>query len=228
MENLNKYIDHTLLKNNATMEQIDQLCREAIEYDFMSVCVNPGNVELAYNLLKDSDVKVCTVVGFPLGASTVETKKYETIDAISKGATEIDMVINIAKAKENNYSYITNEIKTVVEAAEGVLVKVIIETSELTNYEIKKCSECVVAAGADYVKTSTGFSSNGAVIEDVMLMKETVGSEAKVKASGGIRDLATAKAMIEAGASRLGVSAGVNIMKELKGEVINDDTNATY
>ncbi len=225
---MNKYIDHTLLKNHATTEDIKQLCAEAIEFDFMSVCVNPANVALAYKLLKDTDVKVCTVVGFPLGASTVETKKFETMDAISKGATEIDMVINIAKAKENDYGYITNEIKTVVEAAEGVLVKVIIETCELTKYEIKKCSECVVEAGADYVKTSTGFSSGGATIEDVTLMVETVGDAAKVKASGGIRDLETAKQMLHVGASRLGVSAGVNIMKELRGESVENDTNATY
>lgn len=225
---MNKYIDHTLLKNSATKEDIKKLCLEAIEYDFMSVCVNPANIELAYSLLKDSSVKVCTVVGFPLGASTIETKKFETMDAISKGATEIDMVINIGKAKENDFTYITNEIKAVVDAAEGTLVKVIIETSELTKLEIKKCSECVVEAGADYVKTSTGFSSGGATVEDVTIMKETVGDNAKVKASGGIRDLETAQKMIDAGASRLGVSAGIAIIQELRGENVENDTNATY
>ncbi len=225
---MNKYIDHTLLKNSATKEAIKKLCLEAIEYDFMSVCVNPANIELAYSLLKDSTVKVCTVVGFPLGASTIETKKFEIMDAISKGATEIDMVINIGKAKENDFAYITNEIKAVVDAAEGTLVKVIIETSELTKLEIKKCSECVVEAGADYVKTSTGFSSGGATVEDVTIMKETVGDNAKVKASGGIRDLETAQKMIDAGASRLGVSAGIAIIQELRGENVENDTNATY
>lgn len=225
---MNKYIDHTLLKNSATKEDIKKLCLEAIEYDFMSVCVNPANIELAYSLLKDSSVKVCTVVGFPLGASTIETKKFETMDAISKGATEIDMVINIGKAKENDFAYITNEIKAVVDAAESTLVKVIIETSELTKLEIKKCSECVVEAGADYVKTSTGFSSGGATVEDVTIMKETVGDNAKVKASGGIRDLETAQKMIDAGASRLGVSAGIAIIQELRGENVENDTNATY
>lgn len=225
---MNKYIDHTLLRNSATSDEIKVLCEEAKDFDFMSVCVNPANVELAYSILKDTDVRVCTVVGFPLGASTIETKRFETVDAISKGATEIDMVINIAKAKENDFTYITNEIKAVVEAAEDVLVKVIIETSELTKHEIRKCSECVVEAGADYVKTSTGFSSGGATIEDVKIMKETVGENALVKASGGIRDLDTAQAMIEAGASRLGVSAGVNIMKEFRGENVNNDSNAAY
>ncbi len=225
---MNKYIDHTLLKNNATKEDILKLCNEAIEYDFMSVCVNPTNIEYAFSLLKNSDVRVCTVIGFPLGASTVETKVFETSDAVIKGATEIDMVINIAKAKEADFEYITEEIKAVVEAANGVLVKVIIETSELTSEEIRKCSECVVKAGANFVKTSTGFSSAGAKLEDVKLMKETVGNNAEVKASGGIRDLATAQKMIDAGATRLGVSAGVNIMKELKGDEVNNDTNATY
>ncbi len=225
---MNKLIDHTLLKNNATEAAIKTLCDEAIQYDFMSVCVNPTNVELASKLLAGSDVKVCTVVGFPLGASTIETKCFETKDAISKGATEIDMVINIAKAKEGNYDYITNEIKQVVNSAAGVLVKVIIETCELTNEEIAKCSECVVNAQAQFVKTSTGFSTGGATVEAVEIMKNTVGEKAQVKASGGIRDLATAKKMIEAGATRLGVSAGVNIMKEIKGEDVKNDTNATY
>ncbi|MFV0424578.1 MAG: deoxyribose-phosphate aldolase [Bacilli bacterium] len=225
---MNKFIDHTLLKNNVTSNEIKQLCEEAIEYNFMSVCVNPSNVALAYKLLKDSDVKVCTVVGFPLGASTVETKKFETLDAIAKGATEIDMVINIGKARENDFTYITEEIKAVVDTAEDILVKVIIETCELTKYEIKRCSECVIEAGADFVKTSTGFSSGGATIEDVTIMKEIVQNNAEVKASGGIRDLKTAQAMIDAGASRLGVSAGVNIIKEFRGESVEDDTNATY
>ncbi len=225
---MNKYIDHTLLKNNATETEITKLCEEAKLYDFMSVCVNPTNVKLASELLQSSDVEVCTVIGFPLGASTMAVKAYETRDAINNGATEIDMVINIAKAKEHDYDYIVEEIKTVVEAANGTLVKVIIETSELTKAEIVKCSECVVKASAQFVKTSTGFSSGGALEEDVKLMKETVGDAALVKASGGIRDVSSAKTMIEAGADRLGCSAGVIIMKQIKGETVEDDTNTTY
>lgn len=225
---MNKLIDHTILKNSATSKDIEKLCSEAREYDFMSVCVNPTNIKLAFELLKGSDVKVCTVVGFPLGANTVESKVFETKDAISKGAQEIDMVINIAKAKEGDFDYITNEIAAVVEAANGTLVKVIIETCELTKEEIAKCSECVVKGKVDFVKTSTGFSTGGATVEDVKIMKETVGTNAEVKASGGIRDLTTAKQMVEAGATRLGCSAGLNIMKELKGEVINNDSNSAY
>ncbi|MFV0499242.1 MAG: deoxyribose-phosphate aldolase [Bacilli bacterium] len=225
---MNKYIDHTLLKNNATNSEIEKLCNEAQEYQFMSVCVNPANISIAKKYLDDSDVKICTVVGFPLGASTTETKKFETLDSLAKGADEIDVVINIAKAKENNFTYITNEISEIVNIAENKVVKVILETSELTKYEIKKCCEAAVEANADFVKTSTGFSSGGATIEDVTLMKETVKGEAQVKASGGIRDLTTAQAMIDAGATRLGVSAGLNIMKEFKGEKKNENTNATY
>ncbi len=224
---MNKFIDHTILKNSATYKDIEKLCNEAIEYDFMSVCVNPANIAAASKLLANSDVVVCTVVGFPLGASSTATKVFETKNAIELGANEIDMVINVAKAKEQDFDFITNEIKAVVEAANGVLVKVIIETSELTNNEIVECSKSVVKAGAQFVKTSTGFSSAGATVEHVKLMKETVGNKAEVKASGGIRDLATANEMITAGATRLGCSAGVNIMKELKGETTND-TNTAY
>ncbi len=228
MNNYNKLIDHTVLKNSACASDIEKLCKEAIEFDFMSVCVNPTNIELAAKLLANSDVKVCTVVGFPLGANTIESKVFETTDAISKGATEIDMVINIAKAKEGNFDYITKEISEVVKAANGVLVKVIIETCELTKEEIAKCSECVLTSKAQFVKTSTGFSTGGATVEDVKIMKDVVKDAAEVKASGGIRDAKTLLAMVEAGATRIGCSAGVNIIKELKGEVVENDSNSTY
>lgn len=228
MNNINKLIDHTILKNSATTKDVEKLCNEAIMYDFMSVCVNPTNVSLAAKLLVNSDVKVCTVVGFPLGANTVSTKVFETKDAISNGASEIDMVVNIAKVKEGDFDYITNEISEVVKVANGTLVKVIIETCELTKDEIRKCSECVLKAKAQFVKTSTGFSSGGALEEDVKIMKDVVKDNASVKASGGIRDLATLQKMVDAGATRIGCSAGVNIMKELKGEVIKNDSNSTY
>ncbi len=228
MNNINKLIDHTILKNSATTKDVEKLCNEAIMYDFMSVCVNPTNVSLAAKLLVNSDVKVCTVVGFPLGANTVSTKVFETKDAISNGASEIDMVVNIAKVKEGDFDYITNEISEVVKVANGTLVKVIIETCELTKEEIRKCSECVLKAKAQFVKTSTGFSSGGALEEDVKIMKDVVKDNASVKASGGIRDLATLQKMVDAGATRIGCSAGVNIMKELKGEVIKNDSNSTY
>lgn len=224
---MNKYIDHTILKNNAVTSDIKKLCEEAEKYNFKSVCVNPSNIVIAKEFLSNSDVLVCTVVGFPLGASTMETKAFEARDAVSKGAQEIDMVINIAKAKEQDFDYIAKEIKAVVEASKPALVKVIIETSELTKEEIIECSKCVVKSAAQFVKTSTGFSSAGATVENVSIMKQTVGDSACVKASGGIRDLETANKMIEAGATRLGCSAGVNIMKELKGEE-TDDTNAAY
>ncbi len=228
VNNYNKLIDHTVLKNSATSSDIEKLCSEAIEFDFMSVCVNPSNIELASKLLENSSVKVCTVIGFPLGANTVSTKVFETKDAISRGAEEIDMVINIAKAKEGDFDYITNEIKSVVDAANGVLVKVIIETCELTKEEIAKCSECVVSAKAQFVKTSTGFSTGGATAEDVKIMKDVVKDVAEVKASGGIRNALSLNEMVSAGATRIGCSAGINIMKELKGEVVEDDSNSTY
>ncbi len=214
--NLNKMIDHTLLKPEATKEMIENLCREAKEFDFKSVCVNPYWVSTAYEELRDSDVLVCTVVGFPLGATTKETKFFETDFAVQEGADEIDMVINVGALKSKQYDVVLEDIKSVVQAANGRTVKVIIETCLLTDEEKVKACELSKEAGANFVKTSTGFSTAGANVEDVELMKSIVGDALEVKASGGIRDLDTALKMIEAGASRLGVSAGVQIMKEYK------------
>lgn len=214
--NLNKMIDHTLLKPEATKEMIENLCREAKEFDFKSVCVNPYWVSTAYEELRDSDVLVCTVVGFPLGATTKETKFFETDFAVQEGADEIDMVINVGALKSKQYDIVLEDIKSVVQAANGRTVKVIIETCLLTDEEKVKACELSKEAGANFVKTSTGFSTAGANVEDVELMRSIVGDALEVKASGGIRDLDTALKMIEAGASRLGVSAGVQIMKEYK------------
>ena len=210
---LNKLIDHTLLKPEATKAQIEKLCGEAKEYDFKSVCVNPYYVKYAKELLKDSDALVCTVIGFPLGQNTTEVKVAETIDAIKNGADEIDMVINIGALKSKDEDYVLNEIKEIRSACKGKTLKVIIETCLLTDEE--KITACKLSkeAGADFVKTSTGFSTHGATVEDVKLMRETVGEDMGVKASGGIRDRETALKMVEAGATRLGVSAGVEIVK---------------
>lgn len=211
---INKLIDHTVLKAFATSEDITKLCKEALEYDFASVCVNPANVSLASSLLKDSDVLVCTVIGFPLGANTIEIKQAETIDAVNNGAQEIDMVINVGKAKEHDYEYITNEIKAVVEAASGNLVKVILETCYLTSEEIAEVCKCASIAGAQFVKTSTGFGTGGAKVEDVKLMRESILDTMSVKASGGVRTLEDLEKMVEAGASRIGASSGAAIIKE--------------
>ncbi|EFM24860.1 MAG: deoxyribose-phosphate aldolase [Peptoniphilus duerdenii] len=212
--NINKMIDHTLLKPEATKEMIENLCKEAKEYDFKSVCVNPYWVSTAYEELRDSDVLVCTVVGFPLGATTKETKFFETDFAVQEGADEIDMVINVGALKSKQYDVVLEDIKSVVQAANGRTVKVIIETCLLSDEEKVKACELSMEAGANFVKTSTGFSTAGAKVEDVELMKSIVGDNLEVKASGGIRDLDTALKMIEAGATRLGVSAGVQIVKE--------------
>lgn len=210
---LNKLIDHTILKPEATKAQIEKLCSEAKEYDFKSVCVNPHYVKYAKELLKESDVLVCTVIGFPLGQNTTEVKVMETKDAIQNGADEIDMVINIGALKSKDENYVLNEIKEIRNACKGKTLKVIIETCLLTDEE--KITVCKLSkeAGADFVKTSTGFSTHGATVEDVKLMRETVGEDIGVKASGGIRDRETALKMVEAGATRLGVSAGVEIVK---------------
>lgn len=212
--NINKMIDHTLLKPEATKEMIENLCKEAKEYDFKSVCVNPYWVSTAYEELRDSDVLVCTVVGFPLGATTKETKFFETDFAVQEGADEIDMVINVGALKSKQYDVVLEDIKSVVQAANGRTVKVIIEICLLSDEEKVKACELSMEAGANFVKTSTGFSTAGAKVEDVELMKSIVGDNLEVKASGGIRDLDTALKMIEAGATRLGVSAGVQIVKE--------------
>lgn len=214
--NYAKYIDHTLLKADAKEEAIVEICEEAKTYSFASVCVNPTWVKKASEQLKATDVKVCTVIGFPLGASTSETKAFETKNAIENGATEIDMVINIGALRDKKYDVVQKDIEAVVNAAsEGIMVKVIIETALLTEAEKRTASELAVKAGADFVKTSTGFSTGGATIEDVKLMRAVVGPEIGVKASGGVRNFEDMKAMIEAGATRIGASSGVAIMQGL-------------
>ena len=208
------YIDHTLLKQNATAQQIDKLCAEAAEYHFASVCVNPWFVPRCVKNLKGSGVKVCTVVGFPLGATTTETKVFEALQAVRSGAEEIDMVMNVCAMKSGNTKAIEQEIQALAATVEGsAILKVIIETCLLTDEEKVLACQIAKRAGADFVKTSTGFSTGGATVEDIALMRRTVGSEMGVKASGGIRDYAAAKAMIAAGASRIGASAGVAIVQ---------------
>lgn len=209
-----KYIDHTLLKPEATKEQVEKLCAEAKQYNFASVCVNPTWVKLASELLEGTDVEVCTVIGFPLGANTPETKAFESVNAVTNGATEVDMVINIGALKSGNIELVQKDIEAVVNAVKGkALVKVIIETSLLTDEEKRTACELSVKAGADYVKTSTGFSTGGATVEDIKLMRETVGPDIGVKASGGVRTSEDAKAMIEAGATRIGASSGIAIVE---------------
>lgn len=215
---INKYIDHTLLKADSVQSQFDQLIDEAKTYDFASVCVNPCWVAYAAEALKDSDVKVCTVVGFPLGATTSATKAFETKDAIANGADEIDMVINIGLLKQGDDQAVEDDMRAVVEASGDKLVKVIIEACLLTDEEKVRACQLAVKAGVDFVKTSTGFSTGGATISDVKLMHQTVGPDIGVKAAGGARSLEDAMAFIEAGATRIGTSAGVTIMK---GEVAN-------
>ena len=216
---LNKFIDHTLLKPGATVKDIIKLCEEAKKYDFKSVCVNPTHIEHAKELLKGTDVLVCTVIGFPLGANTIETKVFETEDAISKGADEIDMVINIGRAKISDFNYIEKEIRAVVNASNGKTVKVIIETCLLTDEEKTRCCEAALNAKASFVKTSTGFSTCGATIEDVRLMRKTVGDLLGVKASGGVRSKQDMLKMIENGATRIGASSGVKIMEDKLGGI---------
>ena len=215
--NIAKYIDHTVLKPEATVEDVKKLCKEAKEYNFASVCVNSCYAKLVSTELSGSDVKTCVVVGFPLGAMTKEAKAFETTQAIENGATEIDMVINVGALKDKNYVLLKEDIEAVVNAAKGkAIVKVIIETCLLTDEEKVKACEISKEAKADFVKTSTGFSSGGATKEDIVLMRKTVGSEFGVKASGGIRDYKTAMDMINAGASRIGASSGIAIVSESK------------
>ncbi|MCG7379700.1 deoxyribose-phosphate aldolase [Paenibacillus sp. ACRSA] len=211
---LAKMIDHTLLRADATQSEMVKLTEEAKQYQFASVCVNPSWVAYAAEQLKGTGVDICTVIGFPLGASTSETKAFETTDAIAKGATEVDMVINISALKDGKDDYVEQDIRAVVEAAAGkALVKVIIETCLLTDDEKVRACEAAVRAGADFVKTSTGFSTGGATPEDIALMRRTVGSDVGVKASGGVRSLEDMQKMIEAGATRIGASSGVKIMQ---------------
>nr|WP_300002273.1 deoxyribose-phosphate aldolase [Tissierella sp.] len=220
MENIISMVDHTILKPEAKKEEIEVLCQEAIEYKFAAVCINPYYVSLCKDLLKDTDVKVATVIGFPLGANTSEVKAFETEDAIKNGANEIDMVINIGALKDKDYKTVKEDIEKVVKVAhahEGVIVKVIIETALLEKEEKIKACELSMDAKADFVKTSTGFSTAGATVEDIELMKSVVGDHLEIKASGGVRDVESARAMIEKGATRLGTSSGVKIAKELLG-----------
>lgn len=219
-KNIAAKIDHTLLKPDATPSEITELCQEAKKYHFASVCINPCYVSLCSSLLKGTEVKVCTVVGFPLGATTTEVKKFETEQAVQNGANEIDMVINVGRLKAGDYNFVENDIQQVVRTAKsyGALVKVIIETALLTDEEkVKACLICK-KAGADFVKTSTGFSKGGATVGDVALMKYVVGSSIGVKAAGGIRSKEDAEAMIASGADRIGASASVKIVAGEKSE----------
>ena len=217
--NINKLIDHTILKAVTTSKDVEKICEEAKKYDFASVCINPCFVSLAKELLEGTDVKVCTVIGFPLGANTIEIKQAETMDAVNNGAEEIDMVINVGKAKEHDYEYIKEEIEAVVNASCGRLVKVIIETCYLTDEEKAEVCRMASLAGAHFVKTSTGFGTGGATKEDVALMKANILDTMSVKASGGVRNLQDLQDMVEAGASRIGASSGVQIMEGTKGDV---------
>ncbi len=209
----NKYIDHTLLKPDASKEQIIKLCQEAREGDFASVCVNPCNISLAKKLLEGSDVKVCCVIGFPLGAMTTSSKVFEAGDAVEQGADEVDMVLNIGRLKDGEDDYVRNEIRAVKEAVGSRTLKVILETCLLNEEEIVRACRDAERAGADFVKTSTGFSTGGATAEAVRLMKETVGDAMKVKASGGIRTPEDFRTMVEAGADRIGTSSGSALLK---------------
>ncbi|WP_137745148.1 deoxyribose-phosphate aldolase [Staphylococcus capitis] len=219
--NVAKYIDHTLLKPDSTREQIDKILEEAKKYQFKSVCINPTLVSYASQQLLDTDVLVCTVIGFPLGATTTDVKVFETENAIKNGASEIDMVINIGALKDQRYDEVQKDIEGVIAAANGKTVKVIIETVLLTDEEKVKACELAEKAGATFVKTSTGFAGGGATPEDVKLMKDTVGNRLEVKASGGVRSLEDFEKMIEAGATRIGASAGVQIIEGL-------DSNSDY
>ena len=210
---LNKYIDHTILKATASSADVQKLCEEAIEHEFYSVCVNGCYVADARHLLQGTDVKVAAVVGFPLGAMTTASKVFEAKEAIENGASEIDMVINVAKLKDGEFDYVENEIRLIKEAIGNNVLKVIIETCYLTDEEKVKACELSLVAKADYVKTSTGFGTGGATYEDVKLMKSVVGDNAKVKASGGVRDKETAQKYVDLGAERLGTSSGIEIVK---------------
>ncbi|MDO6675798.1 deoxyribose-phosphate aldolase [Tenacibaculum sp. 1B UA] len=210
--NINKYIDHTLLKATATKADIVKLCNEAKEYNFYAVCVNGCYVELAAKELQDLEVKVAAVIGFPLGAMATRAKVFEAKDCIKKGASEIDMVINIGKLLEGDEDYVENEIRLIKEEIGGNILKVIFENCYLSKEQIKVASELAVEAGADYVKTSTGFGTGGATFEDVAIMDSVVDGRAQIKAAGGIRDIETAKKYIEMGVTRLGTSSGVSLV----------------
>jgi deoxyribose-phosphate aldolase len=212
---ITQMVDHTLLKAETTAFDIVRICDEAKQFGFYSVCINPVFISLAKDQLKNSPVKVCTVVGFPLGASTTETKAFETEDAISKGADEIDMVLHIGAAKAGNWQMVENDIRSVVKAARGRIVKVILETCLLSRDQIIRSCQIAKEAGAQFVKTSTGFSTSGATTADVMLMRQTVGPDFGVKASGGLKTLNDFEAMIQAGANRLGTSSAAQLIRGL-------------
>ncbi|GGE28512.1 deoxyribose-phosphate aldolase [Psychroflexus planctonicus] len=218
---INKYIDHTLLKAGATIEEIKKLCDEAIQYKFASVCIPSYYVKDAYEILRKTDVKVCTVVGFPLGNSSTETKVREAQIAIEEGAKEIDMVINQAAIKSNRWDDVQSDISQVKVATGNYILKVILETCNLTDEEIARACQEADKAGVDFVKTSTGFASGGATTEAVQIMKDNISKNVKIKASGGIRDLQSVKQYIELGVSRIGASSGVAIMEGTK-------TDSTY
>ena len=213
---LNKYIDHTLLKQDATEGMFDQLCEEAKEYDFKAVCVNPSWIEYCKEKLRGSDVKVCTVIGFPLGAMTSEAKAFEARQAVELGADEVDMVLNIGRLKNNEIEYVINDIKKVKEAIGDKVLKVIIETCLLTDEEKLKACDAIIKANADFVKTSTGFSTSGANLEDVKLLKKGAKGILKVKAAGGVRSQEDMITFIENGADRIGTSSGVKLMSNQK------------
>ena len=213
MINLEKYIDHTLLKPTATFNEIEKLCQEAIDYQFFSVCVNSGYVPFAKQILKNTDVKVCSVVGFPLGAMSPLAKIYETSQALKDGADEIDMVMNVGYFKTGQIAKVLDEITQIKRETDKKILKVILETCFLTDEQKKLACQVCVDAGADFVKTSTGFGTGGATFEDVKLMKSVVGNNAKVKASGGVKDKETAEKYVELGAERLGTSSGIEIIK---------------
>lgn len=212
--NYSKFIDHTNLKQDASINDIKTLCEEAIKFDFMSVCINPCFVKYAHDVLLDSEVKVCTVIGFPLGANTTKTKVYETKQALKDGADEIDMVINVSALKDKKYDYVKNEISKIKKVCKNKILKVILETCLLTDEEIVKACELSLEAKADFVKTSTGFSKGGATVEAVALMRKTVGDKCGVKASGGIKTFEDMQKMIDAGASRIGTSSGVKLLEK--------------
>ncbi|MBM7869379.1 deoxyribose-phosphate aldolase [Clostridium pascui] len=214
---LARMIDHTVLKADTKEEKIEEICKEALEYNFASVCINPCNIEFAAKFLKGSEVKVCTVIGFPLGSNTTATKAFETKDAIEKGALEVDMVINIGKLKDKDYDYVKKDIEAVVKEAKGkALTKVIIETCLLTDEEKIMACKLSKEAGADFVKTSTGFSTGGATVSDIKIMREAVGGKLGVKASGGVRTYEDSVAIINAGATRIGASASIDIINKAK------------
>jgi len=217
-QSLASFIDHTLLKPTAAKREIEKLCQEALQYGFASVCVHPVHVAAATRLVRGSAVKVCTVVGFPLGANTTLTKVLEARDAAAAGAEEVDMVLNIGALMEGDYAQVYSDIKAVREAVPDLVLKVILETGYLTKEQIVQGCILTKLAGADFVKTSTGFGPGGATVEDIKLMRRVVGEDFGVKASGGVRDAATAMAMLEAGANRIGASAGVAIVEGLRGE----------